>query len=82
MFFGRARFSISAHQVQLVGEIIEFVGQIMTVNITLHAVSISFMEGGGAINMYTCMQIMWDQNLQNHRQSECGPILDLHGLIP
>ena len=70
MFFGRAWFSISVHQIQLTGELSEFVGQIMTINITLHVVS--FMDRGG---------IMHNQNLQN-QQSECGPILDLQGLFP
>ena len=47
MFFGRAWFSVSVHQIQLAGEFSEFVGQIMTINITLHVVS--FELGGGGV---------------------------------
>ena len=39
IFFSRAWLSISVHQIQLAGELSEFVGQIMTINITLHMVS-------------------------------------------
>ena len=70
MFFGRARLSITAYQIQLAGELSEFAGQSMTVNITLWCVMGCMDELIHIAPSYKIIAIMsadHDPNLQKHQ---------------
>ena len=72
MFFGRARLSITAYQIQLAGEFSEFAGQSMTIDITLWCV-MGWMDGWECIAL-SYVAIMRANQDQTYRTTSGGVV--------